>query len=379
MNEKAIRARCAQFLLGSGMAALAAGCGYGSSSSKGPTTSTVAGAELATFKAPVSLGSTVDPVEHGGNPYGLTVATQTSGLITKGDFIVCNFNDGATNTQGLGTTIVGLHPALGAQPYHIAQSADLQGCSSLTSRPAGSRVATASHVNETVLVSSSGAVTKPFADPFFEPWSVIYATHNGTEMVYVSNVTTGSIDRIDLNGDAQSSFTEIATGFSTNQGVPGSISAPAGLTYNAANDTLYVVDTNANRVVALAGVSAIGLDGVAVTNTGTFTGPSAGSASVIASGAPLNGPISGALLTNGHILVGNTLDPNGTNLILEISPAQGVIAKMNVDTGAGGAIFGMVAVPTNFLVPGPYGTNTIKSDIVYVNDDNTNTVLVLSQ
>ena len=362
--------------------ALLAGCGggYGSSSMTGmPSNVTISGAVLPTLATMSTVGSTIDPVEHGGNPYGLTVATATAGLITQGDFIVCNFNDGATNTQGLGTTVIGLHPTAGAMPYRIAQSAQLQGCSSLTSLPDGSIVATASQANATVLVTPSGTVTTPFsADGFAEPWSVIYSTHAGEEVLYVSNVMTGAIDRITLNGDTQTAFTEIVTGFSTNKGAPGSISAPAGLTYDAAIDTLYVVDTNANRVVALSNVSAIGTDGVTVSGT-NFSGASAASAKVIASGAPLNGPISGALLVNGDLVVGNTLDPNGTNLLIEISPASGVVATKNVDAGAAGAIFGIVTVPKTITTMGAYGPINTQTNEIYFNDDNTNTVVLLAQ
>jgi len=364
---------------------VACGGGYGSGGGmpSGPTNMTISGAILPTLTTMTTIGSTLDPIEHGGNPYGLTVATATAGLITKGDLIVCNFNDGATNTQGLGTTVIGLHATAGAMPYRIAQSStQLLGCSAITSLPDGSIVATASQANgtgATVLVAPSGAISTPFsADVFAEPWSVIYATQAGSEAVYVSDATTGAIDRIALTNDAQTAFTEIASGFSTNQGKPGSISAPAGLTYDAANDTLYVVDTNANRVVALSNVSAIGTDGVIVTGT-SFTGPSAASAKVIASGAPLNGPISGALLVNGDLIVGNTLDPTGTNLLIEISPTAGVVAKMNVDTGAGGAIFGIVTVPKTITTMGAYGSTNTQTNVIYFNDDNTNTVVLLTQ
>ena len=362
--------------------ALLAGCGggYGSGGmTNTPKNVTISGAILPTLAAMTTIGSTLDPTEKGGNPYGLTVATATAGLITMGDLIVCNFNDGATNIQGLGTTVIGLHPTAGAMPYRIAQSTtQLLGCSSLTSLPDGSIVATASQANATVLVAPSGAISTPFsADVFAEPWSVIYATHAGSEAVYVSDATTGAIDRIALTNDAQTAFTEIASGFSTNQGKPGSISAPAGLTYDATNDTLYVVDTNANRVVALSNVSAIGTDGVIVTGT-SFTGPSAASAKVIASGAPLNGPISGALLVNGDLIVGNTLDPTG-NLLIEISPTAGVVATKNVDTGTGGAIFGIVTVPKTITTMGAYGSTNTQTNVIYFNNDNTNTVVLLTQ
>ncbi len=362
--------------------ALLAGCGgYGSGSgmTNTPTNMTISGAILPTLTTMTTIGSTLDPIEHGGNPYGLTVATATAGLITEGDLIVCNFNDGATSTQGLGTTLIGLHATAGAKPYRIAQSAKLLGCSAVTSLPDGSIVATASQAHATVLVAPSGAISTPFsADAFAEPWSAIYATHAGNAFVYVSNAMTGTIDRIAMNGDTQTSFTEIASGFSVNMGVPGSISAPAGLTYDAANDTLYVVDTNANRVVALSDVSAIGTDGLIVSGT-SFSGPSAASAKVIASDKPLNGPISGAMLVNGDLVVGNTLDPNGTNLLIEISPTAGVIATKNVDTGAAGAIFGIVAVPKTITTMGAYGPVNTQTNVIYFNDDNSNSVILLAQ
>jgi hypothetical protein len=359
------------------------GCGGGYGGGGGGrntmTTMTVTGAVLPTLTKMTTIGSTLDPLEHGGNPYGLTVATATAGLVTMGDLIACNFNDGATNTQGMGTTIIGLHPMAGATPYRIAQSAELLGCSAVTSLPDGSIVATASQANAALVVAPSGTISSPFStDVFSEPWSAIYAAHAGNAYVYVSNAMTGAIDRIAMNGDAQSSFTEIAMGFSTNLGAPGGISAPAGLTYDASIDTLYVIDTNANRVVALSDVSAIEIDGVVVAGA-NFTGASAASAKVIASGSPLNGPISGALLVTGNLIVGNTLDANGTNLLIEISPTLGVIATKNVDTGAAGAIFGIVAVPTTVTTTSGYNTMNLMTDVIYFNDDNANSVVLLSQ
>lgn len=374
--------RILPFAPASMLLALVAGCGsgYGSGGmSYPPMNQTQSGPILPTLATVKTIGSTIDPIEHGGNPYGLTVAPATAGLITKGDLIACNFNDGASNTQGKGTTVVGLHPMAGAMPYRIAQSAQLLGCSALTSLPDGSIVATASQANANVLVSSGGAISTPFsADTFAEPWSVIDAAYGGVQSVYVSNAMTGAIDRIDLNGDAQMKFTEIAAGFGANKGLPGAILAPSGLTYDASSDTLYVVDTNANRIVALGNASTIGTDGVVVTSTG-FSGPAAASAKVIASGAPLNGPISAALLVNGDLVVGNTLDPNGTNLLVELSPTAGVVATRNVDTGAAGAIFGIVTVPVTISTMGAYGPINTLSNQIFFGDDNTNTIVQLGQ
>ena len=84
---------------------------------------------------------------------------------------------------------------------------------------------------------------------------------------------------------------------------------------------------------------------------------------MIASGPPINV----ALLPNGNVVIGNTLDPSGTNLLIEISPRSGVVATKNVDTGAGGAIFGIVT------------SGTLADPKIYFNDDNANAVMLLSR
>jgi hypothetical protein len=343
---------------------------------------TVGPSILSTLSTITTIGSTLDPVEKGGNPYGLAIAPASAGLITKGDLVVCNFNDGATNTQGMGTTIVGLHPTAGAMPYSIARSAQLLGCESLAMLPDDSISAAAWGANLNPLVVPNGTVNNPFAaDTFDGPWGEAYVAAAGAApaALYVSNAHSGAIDRITLNGDAPTAFTEIAKGFCVS-GVPGALFAPAGLTYDASIDTLYIVDTSSYSVVAFAGVSAIGADGVVVNgNCGattptpalSFTGASASSARVIATGGKLNAPISAALLSDGDLVVGNG-DINGPatpNLLFEISPALGFVGTpLQLDTsGTPGALFGIAAT-----------VDTQGNEIIYFNDDNTNTVNMLS-
>ena len=342
--------------------------------------------QLAGIKA-VTIGSTIDPIEKGGNQYGLTLAPTTAGLITAGDLVVCNFNDGATNTQGMGTTIVGLHPAAGATPYRIAQSAKLQGCNALAVLADDSIAAAAFSANQVPLVSAAGAVTTPFAaDGFTSPWGATYAAASGGKpaAVYVADIS-GSIDRIELNGDTQSSFTQIATGF-CGSGSPGAIFAPAGLTYDPSIDTLYIVDTSSNSVVAFANVSSIGAGGVVVngqcksvaappTPVPTFSGPSAASARVIAHGSPLFTPLSVALLGDGDLIVTNADINIGAgqmpNLAVEVSPVLpgGFVGNpVQLDTsGTPGALFGLAAA-----------VDAQGHQIIYFNDDNTNTVMMLT-
>lgn len=318
-----------------------------------------------------TVGSTTDPVGRGLNPYGLDIARTTAGLLQQGDLIACNFNDGATNTQGQGTTLVALHPDVGAAPLLIADSPLLLGCSAVAALPDGNIVVAASQANALQLVSPDGVISTPYAgDGFANPWGVTFADSPAGPALYVSNSTLGTIDRISLSAtDAQTGFTEIASGFAVS-GVPGAIAAPSGLTYDDLLDTLYVVDTATNSVVALSNVSNIGSDGVQVTVSGGsdhFSGAAAGSARIVAAGAPLNLPISAALLPSGNLIVGNTGDAGGTNLMLEISPTEGVLATRNVDAGAAGALFGIA------IGPDAYG-----NPIIFFNDDNDNTVKALS-
>jgi hypothetical protein len=178
------------------------------------------------------------------------------------------------SAEGNGTTIVGLHPTAGSQPYRIAQSAWLQGCNAVTPLADDSIAAAGWTAAKNPLVSPAGVVSNPFINAAItRPWGEAHVAAAGGQpaLLYVSNApanattlqANGTIDRITLNGDAQASVVEIATGFCT-IGVPGSIYAPSGLTYDSASDTLYVIDTASNSVVAIANVSAVGADGVMV-------------------------------------------------------------------------------------------------------------------
>jgi hypothetical protein len=360
-----------------------------------------------TGTAIASVGSTVDPINGDQNPYGLVVAPATAGLITKGDLVVCNFNNATIatttppsgNVQGTGTTIIGLHPGTGSKPYHIAQSPDLLGCNALTMLPDDGISAAAWAANLNPLVSATGTVGKPFAsDTFADPWGEAFVAATATQpaALYISNAPDnngvvavgGTIDRIGLDtNNVQTSFTEIVTGFCSG-GVPGIIFGPSGLTYDAASDTLYVVDTSSASVIALAGVSSIPKDGVVVngqctattpTPLPTFSGPSMASAKVIAHGPPLSAPISAALLKNGDLVVGNgdivappaaSPAPSAmTNLLIEVSPVVPggfVGTPLQIDSGAPGAIFGVAAT-----------VDAAGNQIIYFNNDNNSAVMQL--
>ena len=137
-------------------------------------------------------------------------------------------------------------------------------------------------------------------------------------------------------------------------------------------------------MVAFANVSSIGSAGVVVnggcktvanppTPAPTFSGPSASSARVIAHGSPLFAPISAALLSDGDLIVINDDINIGAgqpqNLAIEVSPvlAGGFVGQpLQLDSGTAGALFGIVAT-----------VDAQGHQIIYFNDDNANTVMML--
>jgi hypothetical protein len=256
-----------------------------------------------------------------------------------------------------------------------------------------SAAAYAASSNPNPLVTPAGVVTNPFAaDTFGGPWGEAYAPANGSNpaALYVSNLD-GSIDRISLNGDAQTAFAQIATGF-CHSGMPGAYFAPSGLTYDSSIDTLYIVDTSSYSVVAFANVSSIGAAGVVVdgqcpttttttppTPAPTFSGPSAASARVIATGGMFYAPLSAALLPNhdllvedADIVVGSQAPPTTPNLVFEISPVLPggfVGSPVQLDKVAPGALFGIAIT-----------TDANGNPVVYFNDDSAspNAVMMLT-
>ncbi|MBV8726693.1 MAG: hypothetical protein JO233_02825 [Candidatus Eremiobacteraeota bacterium] len=331
---------------------------------------------LNTLTKETTIGSTVDPLNGDQNPYGLDIAHNSAGLIKEGDLIVCNFND-AANVQGNGTTIIALSQIPGSQPRRIAQNSVLKGCTEVALAPSEAPWASAFVANDNPIFSPNGTLITSLSNgPFHGPFGQVFAstqTPFGNASFYESNAGDGSIVRINIT-NAGFTFDTIAHGFAVNHGAPGSILGPSGLQYRSDTDTLYIVDGANNTVVTFSGVSTIPKNGITVSGT-TFGGPFKSRAHLLFAGSPLNGPISSALFTNGHLIVGNTLDPTGQNLMVELNNSGQVLATKNVDTGAAGAIFGMIASPNGdnhfTVLPG-----SLK---LYFNDDNDNTVRLLSR
>ncbi len=183
-------------------------------------------------------------------------------------------------------------------------------------------------------------VTNISGKPFEQPWGQIFAApKKGAPAFYETNAHTGTVVRINLG--SKFTYDAIGTGFPVNRGKPGTALAPSGLAYDPNVDTLYFADGRTTRSWRSRTSQRFRGSGIKATNDGMkFSGPSAKDARIVFAGAPLNGPISTALLPNGNLVVGNTLDPAGKNLIVELSAAGKVLDVRNVDMGAAGSLFG---------------------------------------
>jgi hypothetical protein len=315
----------------------------------------------------VLIGSTVDPVNGAQNPYGLTIAPITSGAFTKGDLVICDFN-AKSNVQGTGRSIVALHPTPGSQPAHVTAIKEITGCDALALDVDDTIWASDMVANDNPVLDPSGKLVQNISGkPFSQPWGQVLARPKSTSFFYESNAGTGSLVRIKVG--SQFTWETIASGFPVNHGKPGTALAPAGLSYDTKIDTLYFSDGMNNTLVAFKNVSKIPKNGIQASDNGMkFKGAAANDARIVFSGSPLNGPISTALLPNGNLVVGNTLDASGRNLLIEIAANGKLLDVRNVDKGAAGALFGLAATGS-----------TAANTKVYFNDDNDNNVYVLER
>ncbi|MBV8371935.1 MAG: hypothetical protein JOY69_01625 [Candidatus Eremiobacteraeota bacterium] len=324
------------------------------------------------------VGSTVDPLNGDQNPYGLVyVGSKPSGrsVIKKGDLVVCNFNNKA-NVQGTGTTVDYISSAIGSKPKRLLQNSQLLGCASLAINSFDEVFAADSGAKNATGITAGGKITQTFQNSLLiEPWGSVYVPsqlgYPPGDGLWIADASSGKIVRINLGAGSQPTYTAVISGFAVNHGKPGNILGPSGMQYNAATDTLFVVDGVTNTLVAFSHAysSLNGTNSIVVGKDGkTFSGPQKKYARLVHGGFPLDGPISSTLLPNGNLVLGNTLNKNGVNLLVEIATDGKVLDTKNVDTGVAGALFGIASTGTS--------DDTTK---IYFNDDNDNNIQVLSK
>jgi hypothetical protein len=307
------------------------------------------------------------------NPYGVVFVPRTvpeDGILQRGDILVSNFNN-SQNLQGLGTTILrvdrsgktstfftgpaqqsGLTAALGILSDGIVMIGNLPTIDGTAATVQPGRLSFLDR-NGNFL----GALNT--TDVINGPWGMaVYDDGNGffgTARVFLSNVLSGVISRIDV----QYSPTEVkvatmvlASGFNHRLDPAAIVLGPSGLVFDAKHDTLFIASSADNAIYEIQNAAA-------AQNTVSAT-------LFFQDLTHLHGPLDIALLPNGHLIVANSdgsnADPNQPSELVEYNREGQFLAQMPVDPNNGGA-FGL-AVKT-------IGENAIRLAAV---DDNANTL-----
>jgi len=304
------------------------------------------------------------------NPYGVAFVPPgfpKGGTISPGDVLVSNFNN-LNNQQGTGTSIIKLTPN-GTVAPSVTPPAAGNATTFFTSHLVGLTTAlgvlrkgfiivgnlpTTDGTSNTLsqgslqVVDAHGNLVNTLNDGAFldSPWDLTINDDGDTAQVFVSNVLSGTVSRLDLAVGASNVTilhrTEIAVGYAHRFDPAALVLGPTGLAYDRAADVLYVASTADNQVFAVAhaghAVSFV-IKGVSV-----FASPN------------LRGPLALAFAPNGDLLTANgdavNGDPTHPSEIVEFTRSGEFVREFNVDAAQGGA-FGLATVlfgkpPFNF-------------------------------
>lgn len=309
------------------------------------------------------------------NPYAIVVAPVSAGTIRKDDVLVDNFNN-VSNLQGTGGTIVDYRPStrkttlFAKLPQHLAQCPGGVGLTTaMTMLKSGWVIVgstpstdgtTHTRGNGCLLVfDANGQLAATWTGPHIvDPWGNIATVDNGTTAtLFVSmsgidlpgpevhdatgnsvTINKGIVLRIGLSiPDGKlpqiSSQTIVADGFGQRADKDAFLIGPTGLALGG-NNTLYVSDAVANRIVAIPD---------AMTRTA-----SAGTGMPVTRDGLLQRPLALVLTPGGHLLTCNAR--NGQ--VVEIDPvagkqlyAQWVDANQAQSPPGNGDLFGIAMKP----------------------------------
>jgi uncharacterized protein (TIGR03118 family) len=315
------------------------------------------------------------------NPYGVAFVPngiEHGGMLKPGDLLVSNFNNAGANggTQGKGSTIQLITP----DGQH---STFFDGSTALPGTPLGLTTALGVLKGGFVLVGNvptdangvaqqgsllildgNGKVVANLTNAKLldGPWDLTINDHDEFAQVFVSNVLSGTVTRIDLfvpdNGSKPHvlDMVQIASGFAHRTDPNALVVGPTGLAFDARTDSLFVASTGDNAIFEI--------DNAAI----TFRDHGKGEA-FVQNDPHLHGPLGLVLAPNGDLIVanGDAVSPGGkANDLVEFNRFGDFVGDFQIDTGNGGAAFGLAISTDN---------GEIRFAAV---NDNTNTVEIFT-
>lgn len=290
------------------------------------------------------------------NPYGAAFVPKgfvKGGVIDPGDLLVSNFND-SDNLQGTGTTIVRIAPD-GTTSTFFQGASGLGLTTALGVLKGGfvivGNVPTTDGTSATVqqgsllILDKNGKLVETLtsATKLDGPWDLTVNDLGPFAQVFVSNVLSGTVTRIDmlvipgLDKPLVLDEVQIASGY-THQPDPNAlVLGPTGLAFDAKTDTLFVASTADNEVFAI--------------HNAAIRFSDAGRGKVIYSDpVHLHGPLAMVLAPNGDLIVSNgdavNADPNQPSELVEFTQHGKFVSQFQVDTTPGAA-FGIALASLN--------------------------------
>jgi hypothetical protein len=296
--------------------------------------------------------ATVSTVPSNGdvNPYGVAfVPAQfaAGGTIQPGDILVSNFNN-SLNLQGTGTTIINVAPNgttslffQGQAPLGLTGALGIvrAGLVFVGNMPTTDGTSATVQPGSVLVLNGSGQLLGSFASQqgINGPWGMAINDLGDQAQVFISNVLTGTVLRLDLLLSGRSRSTQvvdtvvIATGYAHRPDPVALELGPSGLAYDPNLDILYVADSADNTIRAIAGAGRLTQSG----GLGTV---------IYQDNVHLHGPLDLVIAPNGHLLVANSdgsnADPNQPSEIVEFTTGGQFVTQFSVDPNDGGA-FGL--------------------------------------
>jgi hypothetical protein len=322
----------------------------------------------------VVIGSTVDSRNGDKGPRAISVVSKDwHGVLSKGQLVVCNFED-AAGVGGNGTTMEVLNPKPSSVAVRFYQSDLIKGCDGVgISAPNFAAVYGAGLTSgKIVAITKKGGAPKtyggkilslPFSDTGADP------EQNFSPLYIYAGTTSGGIVSINVGFYGNGLATQVAKGFGVSKTSQGEL-APSGLQYDRKIDSLYIVDGVTNTIVAFSGASkllekneiVVGSDG----KTFACKHPTTTCGTLVYSGSPLDAPLAAALLPNGNLIVANT--QGRANTLVELTPQGQILDTRVVDPGSTQGVFGLAASGTD-------DSNTV----LFFTDANSDTVQELER
>jgi hypothetical protein len=309
---------------------------------------------LPALSANPQLNASTVPAKGDLNPYGVAFITPSfrgGGVLHTGDIIVSNFND-TNNTQGTGTTIVDIAPS-GHQSLFFQGDPMVLGPLGLTTALGvlqrgyvivGSLPTDANgnpQQGSLLILDRFGNVVETLSDPNLlnGPWDLAVNDNGATAQVFVSNVLSGTVTRIDLSvpftgAPVVQDMIQIASGYLIRPDSTALVVGPTGLAYVASQDVLYVASTGDNEIFA-------------IPSAGTRTSDAGMGTLIYSDPAHLRGPL-GLVFDprNGNLITTNgdavNPDPTQASEMVEFTPLGQFVFERPVDNlGSTGGAFGI--------------------------------------